>query len=172
MSNPEILAQLREKRSSLQILESFQEIAGVSSALVGILCGGIWFGSFIPGLDTRQVAQAGIGLNMTLVGAAWLGRNSAAKKLDKNWEEMTRVKQEISKINKTRKCVNCKYFSQENESILGCAVNPLMPLNCLDFEARSQVSFQDASGLNVVMHDCSESEIKQIKEIVNRVFNS
>ena len=169
MSHSKILAQLKEKRSNLQIIESAQEIAAFSSALVGVLCAGVWLGSFVSSLDARQVAQTGIGLNMTLVGAAWLGRNSTAKKLDKNWEEITEAKK--PKLT----CNGCQYRS--NSEALRCAIHPIdQPNNCSDrrslFDSPNKVSFQNASGLNVVIHDCSESEIKEIKEIVNRVFSS
>ena len=162
---------LNEKRHDLQVLESAQEIAAFSSVLIGVLFVGMWLGSFVPRLNARQVAQAGIGLNLILVGAAWLGRNSTAKKLDQNWEEITQLKQEISEVNNSRKCARCKYFSKADELFLGCAVNPSMPANCPDFEDKNQVSFQDSSGLNVVVEDCSASEVEEIKAIVHKVFN-
>ena len=110
---------------------------------------------------------------MTLVGAAWLGHNQTTKKLDQNWEEITQLKHEVSKANNSRKCAKCKYFNKANKSLLGCAVNPSMPANCPDFdEDKTQVIFQDPSGLNVVVENCSVSEIEEIQQIVYRVFNS
>ena len=172
MSNSKTLAQLKEKRNNLQVLESAQEIAVFSGTLVGIFCAGVWLGSFVPRLDARRVAQTGIGVTMTLVGAAWFGHNQTTKKLDQNWEEITQLKQEMSKVNNSRKCAKCKYFNKANELLLGCAVNPSMPANCPDFEDKNQVSFQDPSGLNVVAENCSVSEIEEIQQIVYRVFNS
>lgn len=169
MSNSKALAQLKEKRNNLQVLESAQEIAVFSGTLVGILCAGVWLGSFAPKLDARQIAQTGIGFTMTLVGAAWLGHNSTTKKLDENWEEITEAK----KPKPT--CNGCQYRS--SSEALRCAIHPIeQPNNCLDrrslFDSPNEFKFQDASGLNVVVQNCSESEIEEIKEIVHRVFNS
>ena len=169
MSVSKELTQLEEKRSNLQMLESVQEIAVFSGTLAGIFCAGVWLGSFVPKLDAREVAQLGIGTTMTLVGAALLGHNSTSKKLNKNWEEITEAK----KPKPT--CNGCVY--KPNSGALKCAVHPIeQPENCPDkrslFDSTNQVSFQDASGLNVVVCDCSESEVEEIKTIVHKVFNS
>ena len=169
MSHSKILAQLEEKRNNLQVLENAQEIAVFSGTLVGILCAGVWLGSFVPRLDARRVAQTGIGFTMTLVGAAWLGHNSTTKKLNENWEEIAEAKKPKSN------CNGCIYKS--DSGALNCAVHPVEQLeNCPDkrdlFDSSNKVSFQDASGLNVVVHDCSEPEVEEIKAIVHKVFNS
>ena len=169
MSNSKLLAQLEEKRNNLQELENAQEIAVFSGTLVGILCAGVWLGSFVPRLDARRVAQTGIGFTMTLVGAAWLGHNSTAKKLNENWEEIAEVKKPKSN------CNGCIYKSYSGA--LNCAVHPIeQPKNCPDkrdlFDSPDTVTFQDASGLNVEVHNCSSEEVGEIKAIVHKVFNS
>ena len=172
MSNQELLAQLKEKRSNLQMFESIQEISVFAGTVMGIFCAGMWLGSFFPKADARQASQLGIGYSMLVAGAAWSMHNLTTKRLDDNWEEMTRVKQEISKENIARTCPNCKYFNKETKAFLGCAVNPSMPPNCSDFEPVNQVEFQDESGLNVSVYNCSEAEVEEIKTLVNQVFNS
>lgn len=169
MSVSKELTQLEEKRSNLQMFESAQDITVFSGTLAGIFCAGVWFGSFVSRLEAREVAQVGIGTTMTLVGAAWLGHNFTRKKLNKNWEEITEAK----KPKPT--CDGC--FYQSNFEALKCAVHPIeQPEDCPDkrslFDSTNQVSFQDASGLNVVICDCSESEVEEIKAIVHKVFNS
>ena len=169
MSVSKELTQLEEKRSNLQMFESVQEIAVFSGTLAGIFCAGVWLGSFVPKLDAREVAQVGIGTTMTLVGAAWLGHNLTRKKLNQNWEEITEAKK--PKLN----CNGCFYPS--NSEALKCAVHPIEQSNdCPDrrsfFDSPNKVSFQDSSGLNVTVVNGSESEVEEIKSIVNKIFNS
>lgn len=174
MSISKELAELREKRGSLQMLAGAQEIAVFSGALTSILCAGVWLGSFVPKLDAREVAQIGIGTTLTLIGGAWLGHNLTKKELNKNWERITAAKNSQTKQLK----LNCNGCSCRSGSpYLKCAVHPIeQPENCPDRRdlsvSSNVVKFQDASGLKVVVQDCSEAEVEEIRAVVSRVFNS
>lgn len=168
MLNP---AQLRQKRSDLQTKSCLAEIATTGLAVTMLLATGAWMGSIADKNATRTSLLV-LGGSMLAASVTTFSHNRIAKKLDRNWEDLQQAKREASKANNTRKCASCKYFNKESELLLGCAVNPSMPINCSDFENKNQVNFQDSSGLNVVVEGCDAEEVEEIKAIVNKVFSS
>lgn len=169
MSDQKRLEELKGTRGVLQLFECIDEIAISASALTGLLCLGAWIGIVAPNANKREIVQVGIGGSMALVGVAWADKNRLAKKLHENWKEICDARKPKSI------CDGCVYKS--NSEALPCAVHPIeQPNDCPDkrviLDSQNEVSFQDSSGLNVVVIDGTDSEVEEIQQMVYRVFNS
>lgn len=165
------ISQLRKIRNRLQIGEALSEIGMTVGGLAALLSLGAFIGAVAPRIDKAQFSLILFGGSVALFGGNMALNYGYRKELDKNWEAIEGIKKEVPQSNKTSNCANCRYFNRESELLLGCAVNPSMPVDCPYFEHKNVAEFS-VPGVDVTLIDCSDSEVKEITEIVNRVFYS